>query len=304
MAYHPDHIIQWQQASPPAGDAPIVVHRITRHADSQMHSHDFMEIVFIDQGTALHRSVGGEKTLSRGDVIIMRPGSWHAYIDCQALCLYNLLFRMDVLHRELTWTLADPALSYVLVSGPLGAPNRGVLSLRLKPEVVSTCEEHLEALSRLPAQGGMGSERAHRVGLLLLILGDLVAGGDVRPGPPGTGEGVHPAVALGMDLLQHQVNRRWALDELATQVGAERSYLIRLFKAGTGLPPMAYLARCRAERAAALLLRTDQQVSEIARRVGWPDPVYFARRFKAHFGISATAYKKRFSASSAATVSQ
>ena len=57
---------------------------------------------------------------------------------------------------------------------------------------------------------------------------------------------------------------------------------------------MAYLARRRVETAAGLLLHTDQPVTQIGRSVGWPDQNYFARRFKAHFGLSATIYRSRF----------
>ena len=70
---------------------------------------------------------------------------------------------------------------------------------------------------------------------------------------------------------------------------------MRRFKAATGLPPMAYLSRLRVESAAALLLHTDQSITQIGEAVGWPDANYFARRFKAHYGLSASAYRARFS---------
>jgi AraC family L-rhamnose operon transcriptional activator RhaR len=60
---------------------------------------------------------------------------------------------------------------------------------------------------------------------------------------------------------------------------------------------MAYLARRRVETAAAMLLHTDQPVTQIGRTVGWPDQNYFARRFKAHFGLSASSYRSRFAPS-------
>jgi methylphosphotriester-DNA--protein-cysteine methyltransferase len=49
-----------------------------------------------------------------------------------------------------------------------------------------------------------------------------------------------------------------------------------------------------AEHAAVLLLHSDEPVTSIGRAVGWPDQSGFARRFKAHYGLSATAYRKRF----------
>lgn len=59
---------------------------------------------------------------------------------------------------------------------------------------------------------------------------------------------------------------------------------------------MACLAQLRAEHAAALLLHSDQPITSISQAVGWPDQNYFARRFRAHYGLSATIYRARFAA--------
>jgi AraC family L-rhamnose operon transcriptional activator RhaR len=87
----------------------------------------------------------------------------------------------------------------------------------------------------------------------------------------------------------------WTLRELADRSHLAPGYLVRLFKCATGLPPMAFLARHRVELAARRLLHTDQSIAHIARSVGWPDQNYFARRFKLHFGLSASVYRARFS---------
>ena len=59
---------------------------------------------------------------------------------------------------------------------------------------------------------------------------------------------------------------------------------------------MAYQARLRAENAATLLLHPDQPGTRIGQAVGWPDQNYFARRFKARYGLSATTYRAHFAA--------
>jgi AraC family L-rhamnose operon transcriptional activator RhaR len=41
-------------------------------------------------------------------------------------------------------------------------------------------------------------------------------------------------------------------------------------------------------------LHSDQPVTCIGQAVGWPDRNYFARRFKAHYGLSVTSYRARF----------
>ncbi len=59
---------------------------------------------------------------------------------------------------------------------------------------------------------------------------------------------------------------------------------------------MRYLTRLRAERAPALLVETDLQVSVVAALVGWHDPNLLARRFRAESGLSPTQYRSRFRA--------
>ena len=71
------------------------------------------------------------------------------------------------------------------------------------------------------------------------------------------------------------------------------NYLVRLFTKTAGLPPMAYLRRRRLEMATQLLIDSDLLVGEVGNRVGWADANYFARRFRAAFGVTPTVYRAR-----------
>ena len=129
-----------------------------------------------------------------------------------------------------------------------------------------TCRHRPPALHRPDIVG--------RLSLLFGQLGQAVAQDrGERPGDPGM---AHPAVVRAMRLLEADLARDWTLTGLAAELHLAPGYLVRLFNAATGLPPMAYLAQLRAEHAAVLLLHSDEPVTSIGRTVGWPDQSKFS----------------------------
>jgi AraC family L-rhamnose operon transcriptional activator RhaR len=266
---------------------------------SPVHTHSFVEIAFAVGGTATHHCLAGRREMRPGDVVLLRPGVWHGYEDCQRFEVYNCCFSSELLRRELSWTREDPLLGFLLWAGPYSLPGRGVLTIRLEPAGVSDCLVHLDALAALRHRS-LALHRPDIVGRLSLLFGQLgqavARAGGVPAGALGS---AHPAIVQAMRLLEADLARDWTLTSLAAELHLAPGYLVRLFNAATGLPPMAYLAQLRAEHAAVLLLHSDEPVTSIARTVGWPDQSSFARRFKAHFGLSATTYRKRFATGAA-----
>jgi AraC family L-rhamnose operon transcriptional activator RhaR len=260
-----------------------------------VHTHSFVEIAVVVGGRGQHRSFAGTQDLRVGDVVVLRPGVWHGYEDCHGLDLYNCCFSTELLRRELAWMQEDPLLGYLLWSGPYAMQRRGLLASRLDPDALNDCTEHLEALHLLRRRP-IGLHRGDIIGRLSLLLSALARAVDA--GREGANEPVgptHPAVVTAMRIMEAAPAYRWTLTELAHRLHLAPGYLIRLFKSATGLPPMAYLSRFRVETAAAMLLHTDQPVTLIGHSVGWPDQNYFARRFKAHYGLPASTYRARFS---------
>jgi AraC family L-rhamnose operon transcriptional activator RhaR len=275
------------------GSLAYAGHYLHEHIQPE-HTHSFVEIAVMTGGAGIHTSMQGNRRLAVGDFVLLRPGVWHGYEQCRALDLYNCCFSVNILHRELAWAREDPMLGYLLWTGPYAMRRRGLLASSLDPAELAECIVHLDALDRLRALP-IGSHRGDLIGRLTLFLACLARAvarqrtkQDDHSGP------AHPAVTHAMRLLEADPARRWTLTELAGRLGFSTGYLIRIFKATTGLSPLAYLSRHRIETAANMLLNTDEPITHIARNVGLPDQNYFARRFRAHYGLSASTYRARF----------
>ncbi|WP_030431934.1 AraC family transcriptional regulator [Allokutzneria albata] len=264
-----------------------------RHTDSHpVHTHSFIEIFTVVEGACTHLSPLGEQRLTPGDVVLLRPGAWHALERCADLEIFNCCFAPEMLRRELAWTREDALLSYLLFEGPYTPGHQGTLALRLDEQALAEYVGHLEALSELRPPR-TDRYRADVVGRLSLGLGVLArAAGEAKYGAHQPSGATSPTVLRAIRLLEAEMTRGWTLQELADACHVSPNYLSRLFKTTTGLPPMSYLAHHRAETAAVLLASTDDPISRVGAQVGWPDQSHFTRRFKAHYGVTPSTYRR------------
>jgi AraC family L-rhamnose operon transcriptional activator RhaR len=250
------------------------------------HDHDFFEIAFVADGTGKHLSAQGEQTVSRGDGWLLAPGAWHAYSDCSSLVVHNCNFGESLLERDLAALRHDAAANHLFFTGPLALDRRGLIAFRLEGDAF---DEFLESWHAFHA----ATTSLAKIGQLLLFL-DRLAKSFGAPHREAPEKKLHSAALAAMKLLENEPAHNWTVDELARQLHLAPGYLARVFKMATGLSPIAWLHRLRAERAAQLLLQTSQPIAEIGAQVGWDDPNLFARRFRAAYGVSASIYRARF----------
>lgn len=260
------------------------------NGDLGSHDHGFLEIALVLGGTALHRTVHGDRPISKGMGIVLPAGGWHAYLHCDRLDLYDCYVATDILWKELLWTRDDPVLSNLIWS-PRSLNRDGGALFELDSNSMSRAVDQLDAILRLSTQEAVTNMTAAHVGHLLLLLQEMR--GSVADDYQDGIDAMPLAVRTCIELFETNVAHNWTLGELADAVHLNGSYLTRLFHRWTGLPPKAYLARWRLERAAELLLHTDKPISAIACDVGWFDSGLFARHFRAQFGISASQYRER-----------
>ncbi len=81
---------------------------------------------------------------------------------------------------------------------------------------------------------------------------------------------------------------------MAKRAGLNERTFLRRFRKATGETPLEYLQRLRIEKAKQLLLKTDQDLEQITKAVGYVDSSSFRRLFRQVVGISPAVYRKRF----------
>jgi len=84
-----------------------------------------------------------------------------------------------------------------------------------------------------------------------------------------------------------------SLKTLASLTNVTPMHLTHCFTARIGTSPIQYLKCLRMEAARQLLATTDLQVNAIAQRVGYADPLYFRRVFKAVMGQTPSAFRRQ-----------
>lgn len=75
---------------------PVAGERIEVVADVAVHSHAFFEIAVVVAGRGVHVSAGGEVELAPDSMVVIRPGEWHGYVNCDGLVVRNAYLGPDV----------------------------------------------------------------------------------------------------------------------------------------------------------------------------------------------------------------
>lgn len=111
------------------------------------------------------------------------------------------------------------------------------------------------------------------------LLAQMLAGQPQRPQPSRNSHDLSQAI----ELLRAQMHERDALQRMFEQSPWSPARLRTRFRAVMGIGPADYLQTLRMQQARHLLLTTDLNVKEVARRVGYEDPLYFSRRYRLYW---------------------
>ncbi|MDD6215073.1 MAG: AraC family transcriptional regulator [Firmicutes bacterium] len=100
-------------------------------------------------------------------------------------------------------------------------------------------------------------------------------------------------VNMILDYIHANYSQPISTSKLAKKWYLSESHMCRMFKAATGVKLTEYINKYRVDKAATLLLNSDDSVSDIASKVGFDNLNYFDRIFKRYKKLSPKKYKKQ-----------
>ncbi|MBE5915664.1 MAG: helix-turn-helix domain-containing protein [Pseudobutyrivibrio ruminis] len=96
------------------------------------------------------------------------------------------------------------------------------------------------------------------------------------------------------DYVKKHYREKIYLDEIAAALKISDSYLSRTFKKDTGLRLQDYIVQVRLERAANLLLYSNESIPRIAEYVNFPSQSYLGKVFKEKYGLTPRQYREKY----------
>ncbi|MEV2227903.1 AraC family transcriptional regulator [Streptomyces phaeochromogenes] len=258
----------WTRATLGRSGRPLdlLTARFDRHRYAP-HAHEEFTIGVCVGGSEIIDYRGGRIEPSPGSIVVLAPGEMHtggpAASDGYA---YRALYAEIPLLTEGTYDI--PHFRDPLLDDPELAT-----ALRLAHTELSACPDPLEAESRIP---WLLTALARRHSTARPVC-DRIPGAD------------HIAETVRTRLADELLSPP-SLSALAADLDLSRYQLLRAFRTSTGMPPYAWLAQHRVNRARCLLEK-GHRPAETAALVGFADQAHLTRWFRRVLGVTPAAYR-------------
>jgi AraC-like DNA-binding protein len=259
-----------------------------RQSQHNFHTHDFVEMLFVMNGTFRHVTEDQTYDESAGGLTIVNYNQFHTLKTpnrpVELMNVYWDLVKYPL--PELPAPLSDRLHELIPVHPMLGHRLNRVFHLQLKqPEKAGRL---LHMLHGEQQNKTAGSEAAIDA-LFRLFLIELC-----RAAPPGSGT-VANDFNPRMEKVRRHLDRTFAepvrLDTLCRISGLKAANLCRQFKQYTGLSTGSYLKQRRLAAALQKLRTTSDKILTICHDCGFSDIANFNRTFRSAFGKTPSEYR-------------
>ncbi|MFE5321589.1 helix-turn-helix domain-containing protein [Paenibacillus sp. NPDC056579] len=257
------------------------------------HEHQFVELVYIEQGAGEHQYIGRSHRIGGGDVFLIQPYIQHAYIvhEDDILSGYNILFQPELLRKEIELLSGVSSFIDFYYVEPFLRQSYD-FSAQLRLNVYETLDMKL-ILDRL-----MKEYTEKRPGYRVLVKTFLIElfvflsrcyQSRNKPLSLLSGEQVISNVCR---MIEIHYAEPLSLQQISKSCCMSVSSFKTKFKQFTGKTFLEYRNDIRLRVAKDLLVQSNLRVTDISSAVGYEDVSFFNKCFRSMYGVSPTEYRK------------
>lgn len=252
--------------------------------EAKLHRHDAWELMYITHGRG--NRMAGDTLLPfvPGDVVLLPPSILHRWeFDADSVdAAGNVCYLMVAFSHE-----------FVLRCIGLFPEVRNRLKDVVFPENAWKFGTHASSLIRQTLVRVNDADELGRLNEMIRLLPVLFTSTDytLAGRPMRIDRDVRRMQQICTYVMRHYVHPI-ALDDIAAEVGMNRSAFCSYFKLCKGMTFSQFVTQYRLNTACELLRRSRKQVSEICYEVGFNDFPHFVRVFTQAMGVSPSKYRK------------
>ena len=228
------------------------------------------QLIYIRKGK-IYVQFGNEiTTVTAGNAIIYRPGDPQKYS-------YLKKDKYESVYVHFSGSCAEQTLI-----------DLGIADKRIFP-VLATDEMDLLVEKLLPEH--RLSKKGYKIleNSILLNMLCLIARSDEESAVITTAKQKIEKILLKME---SNITNKFTIKDYADELFLSVDRFSHLFTETVGVPPHRYMLTLKTNRAKQLLIQTDHTIGEIAKFIGFTDPLYFSRIFKKHCGSTPMQFRK------------
>ncbi len=256
-----------------------------------IHTHDFIEVVYIAKGGGIHIINGISYEVKKGDLLFINYGQTHEFTAGKnAMTIYNILIRPEFFSKD----LVNSENAFELLS--LSAFEELASFINKECPFVSLDgdnKERIEVLLEMLDEEYNGREQGRRTMINSLMMALMIS--IFRSMSPEISKPQKAFNSVASDILSYietHFHEKISLTDLAERCFYTPSYFSRLFKETYSMTITEYIILKRIEKSKELLKNSDMTVEDICYTVGYTDKTKFYRHFKDITGKTPADYRK------------
>lgn len=260
-------------------------------SDIPAHYHEYIEIIYVLEGTFAASVSGREYTLIDNDLLLVNANEPHSFrraAECKFICLQ---FDPFLLFSTMRSSFETRFIMPFIMS--CSSPQRVIPSKEL---IMTEIPELVKNVNKEYSEKKYGYELGIHANICRIFLWFLRKWHD-----QGVNMGITSSVRnedIGrLESVLSYIDQNYMgtvrADKMAKMCNMSYSYFSRFFKASIGRSFSEYLTYVRVTEAEKLLITSNKNVSQVAMETGFSNASYFISQFKRHRQITPKKFKQR-----------